>query len=92
MQAIEIERLRKEYEGGIVAVGSVDLEVEEGQVFAVRSKPLSAARAQELWRARRKMIVWLAMSRARLGSYTEFAAIYEAQTDSGEFCMSWIVR
>ncbi len=34
MQAIEIERLRKEYEGGIVAVDSVDLEVEEGHVFA----------------------------------------------------------
>ena len=34
MQAIEIERLRKEYDGGIVAVGGIDLEVEEGQVFA----------------------------------------------------------
>ena len=34
MHAIETEQLRKEYEGDIVAVAGIDLEVEEGQVFA----------------------------------------------------------
>jgi len=34
LHAIETERLRKEYEGDIVAVAGIDLEVEEGQVFA----------------------------------------------------------
>ncbi len=34
MHAIELERLRKEYDGGIVAVAGIDLAVEEGQVFA----------------------------------------------------------
>ncbi|HEU0075856.1 MAG TPA: ATP-binding cassette domain-containing protein [Dehalococcoidia bacterium] len=34
MHAIETERLRKEYDGEIVAVAGIDLEVEEGQVFA----------------------------------------------------------
>jgi len=34
LHAIETERLRKEYDGEIVAVGGIDLEVEEGQVFA----------------------------------------------------------
>ena len=34
MQAIKIEQLRKEYEGGVVAVCGIDLEVEDGQVFA----------------------------------------------------------
>ena len=34
MQAVETEGLRKEYEGNIVAVSGIDLEVEEGQVFA----------------------------------------------------------
>jgi len=32
--ALETERLRKEYDGGIVAVAGIDLQVEEGQVFA----------------------------------------------------------
>jgi ABC-2 type transport system ATP-binding protein len=32
--AVETEALRKEYDGGIVAVAGIDLEVEEGQVFA----------------------------------------------------------
>jgi ABC-2 type transport system ATP-binding protein len=34
VHAIETEQLRKEYEGDIVAVAGIDLEVEEGQVFA----------------------------------------------------------
>ncbi len=34
LQAIEVEQLRKEYEGGIIAVAGIDLEVEAGQVFA----------------------------------------------------------
>ena len=34
MHAVETERLRKEYDGGIVAVAGIDLQVEEGQVFA----------------------------------------------------------
>jgi ABC-2 type transport system ATP-binding protein len=34
VHAIETERLRKEYDGGIVAVAGIDLQVEEGQVFA----------------------------------------------------------
>jgi ABC-2 type transport system ATP-binding protein len=34
VHAVETEQLRKEYEGGIVAVAGIDLEVEEGEVFA----------------------------------------------------------
>jgi ABC-2 type transport system ATP-binding protein len=34
LHAIETERLRKEYDGGIVAVAGIDLEVDDGQVFA----------------------------------------------------------
>jgi ABC-2 type transport system ATP-binding protein len=34
LHAIETERLRKEYEGGIVAVVGIDLAVDEGEVFA----------------------------------------------------------
>jgi ABC-2 type transport system ATP-binding protein len=34
LHAIETEKLRKEYEGGILAVDGIDLAVEEGQVFA----------------------------------------------------------
>jgi ABC-2 type transport system ATP-binding protein len=34
VHAVETEGLRKEYEGNIVAVSGIDLEVEEGQVFA----------------------------------------------------------
>ena len=34
MHAIQTEKLRKEYEGDIIAVAGIDLEVEEGQVFA----------------------------------------------------------
>jgi ABC-2 type transport system ATP-binding protein len=34
LHAIQTEKLRKEYEGDIIAVAGIDLEVEEGQVFA----------------------------------------------------------
>jgi ABC-2 type transport system ATP-binding protein len=34
LHAIETEKLRKEYEGGILAADGIDLAVEEGQVFA----------------------------------------------------------